>query len=115
MKNFIQPKNKICPQQVGWSVFLELGMLFSLFFSLSDNITDLQLAVDNSVLLVTKDILACKPLVGLVGLLLSGWRTQETFGTVLSQRTLTPSFFTEGFTWVVSYATDPEPQHTNVK
>lgn len=69
-------------------VFLQLGKLFPFVF-LSENITDLQLAVD---------ILGCKLLIDLAGLLLSDWRTQDTFATMLSLNTLGLSYFIEGFT-----------------
>lgn len=94
-------------------IFLQLGKFFPFVF-LSDNITELQLAVDNSVLLVTENILGCKLLVDLAGLLLSEWRTQDTFATMLSLKTLRLSYFIEGFTWE-SYATGLETQWTNVK
>lgn len=70
--------------------------------------------MDNSVLLVTENILGCKLLVDLAGLLLSEWWTQDTFATMLPLKTLRLSYFIEGFTWE-SNATDLETQRTNVK
>lgn len=98
-KNFILPKNKGLSVTSLFVCFSSVGKVFFPFVFLSDNITDLQLAVDNSVLLVTENILGCKLLVDLAGLLLSEWRTQDTFATMLTLKTLRLSYFIEGFTW----------------